>query len=59
MASRRRKSQLFLFELPTRELVFLEEFTQDGSFNLRDPDFSIGIILQFLGSCGSFCLISD
>lgn len=58
MASGRRKSQLFLFELPTRELVFLEEFTQDGSFNLRDPDFSIGI-LQFLGCCGSFCLISD
>lgn len=63
MASGRRKSQLFLFELPSfhSRSGFSPRFTQDGSLNLRDPDFSIGI-LQFLGSCASmlsFYLIND
>lgn len=38
---------------PLEKRFFSRRFTQDGSFNLRDPDFSIGI-LQFLdSSCAS------
>lgn len=44
----------FLFELPSfhSRSGFSPRFTQDGSFNSRDPDFSIGI-LQFLNCCAS------